>query len=62
MIFVIFVFSKHHVEAVIKFLESNIPFMTNKLTEIIEKQKKVLHSPELIQVFISFYIVFYVLG
>lgn len=46
MVFVIFVFTKHHVEVVLKFLENNIPFLTNKLTEVVENQKKILHSPQ----------------
>lgn len=55
MIFVIFVFTKSHVEVVIGFLEKNIPFLKNGLTELIKKQKDLLHSPDKInQVFKKF--------
>ena len=45
MLFVIFVFTKHHVESVIGFLERNIPFLKNGLTQLVAKQKEMLHSP-----------------
>ena len=45
MLFVIFVFTKHHVENVIGFLERNLPFLKNGLTQLVAKQKEMLHSP-----------------
>ena len=45
MIFVIFMFSGHHVDSVLKFVERHVPFLSNSLTNALEKQKKLLHSP-----------------
>lgn len=42
MLFVIFIFSKNHVEHVLHFIESNIPFLKGKLSEMLEKQKNAL--------------------
>ena len=47
MIFVLFVFSEHHVENILSFLESNLPFLKNSLTVALEKQKLALTKPEL---------------
>jgi len=41
-IFVIFTFSKHHVESVLTFLENTFPFLSNSLSKTLEKQKKML--------------------
>ncbi len=44
-IFVITIFSKHHVEHIIEFLENYIPFFSGKLSSALEKQKrKLFHS------------------
>lgn len=44
-IFVITIFSKHHVEHIIEFLENFIPFLSGKLSSALEKQKrKLFHS------------------
>lgn len=41
-VFVIFIFSKHHVEAVLDVLEKNIPFLKNSLSKNLQKQKETL--------------------
>lgn len=44
MIFVIFVFTKHHVESLIAFFEDNLPFLNSNLTNMINNQKKLLFA------------------
>lgn len=41
-IFVILTFSKHHVETLLGFLESKFPFLKNRLSESLEKNKRML--------------------
>jgi hypothetical protein len=45
-VFVIFAFSKHHVEAILNFLENNLPFLKNSLTKALEKQKQLMWHKE----------------
>lgn len=45
MIFVIFMFTGHHVENVLNFFERHVPFLKGSLSSMLEKQKKLLHSP-----------------
>ena len=42
MLFVIFIFSKGHVEHVIEFIESAIPYFQGKLSAILIKQQNAL--------------------
>lgn len=46
MFFVIFLFSHHHVENVLNLVESSFPFLKHSLSEMLQKQKKLLHTPE----------------
>lgn len=41
-LFVILTFSKHYIEAILKFLEHIFPFLGNVLLNNLEKQKKML--------------------
>jgi hypothetical protein len=45
MVFVIFVFSENHVENLLRFLENNMPFLRGTLSDLLQKQKKLLHAP-----------------
>lgn len=45
-VFVIFTFSKHHIETVIKFLEGVLPFLKDNLKNSLENQKKMLWKNE----------------
>ena len=45
MIFVILMFSHHHVENLLGFVERNVPFLKGTLSNALDKQKKLLHSP-----------------
>eukprot|EP01017_Pseudomicrothorax_dubius_P011695 TRINITY_DN1441_c0_g1_i1.p1 TRINITY_DN1441_c0_g1~~TRINITY_DN1441_c0_g1_i1.p1 ORF type:complete len:402 (-),score=94.10 TRINITY_DN1441_c0_g1_i1:129-1334(-) len=47
MLFVIFVFSKHHVEHFLATIEAKFPFLKHGLSQMLEKEKKKLHSPQL---------------
>mmetsp|Transcript_16457 Transcript_16457/g.29687 ORF Transcript_16457/g.29687 Transcript_16457/m.29687 type:complete len:246 (-) Transcript_16457:34-771(-) len=47
MIFTIFLFSEHHIELVLKLIESIIPPLSGTLSAMLERQKKQLHSPSL---------------
>lgn len=42
MMFVIFTFSKHHIETVLNFFETYIPQLQGTLTKSLEKQKEAL--------------------
>lgn len=42
MVFVIFMFSEGHVEHVLAFLESTLPFMKGQLSTILKKQQEAL--------------------
>jgi len=46
MLFVIFVFTAHHVETLLNFVEGTFPFFRNSLSQFLEAQKKQLHSPK----------------
>lgn len=46
MLFVIFVFSKHHVEHFLRFIEARLPFLRQRLSAMLEKQKVLLHTKE----------------
>ncbi len=54
MLFVIFVFTKHHVESLIAFFEANLPFLNSNLTNMINNQKKLLFAEASIEVFARF--------
>jgi membrane protein YqaA with SNARE-associated domain len=45
MIFVILMFSHHHVENLLSFVEAHVPFLSGYLTKTLEKQKTLLHTP-----------------
>lgn len=46
-IFVITIFSKHHVEHIIEYVENLVPFLSGKLSTSLEKQKrKLFHSSQ----------------
>eukprot|EP00825_Cyclidium_porcatum_P001270 TRINITY_DN1057_c0_g1_i1.p1 TRINITY_DN1057_c0_g1~~TRINITY_DN1057_c0_g1_i1.p1 ORF type:complete len:226 (+),score=37.68 TRINITY_DN1057_c0_g1_i1:572-1249(+) len=47
MLFVIFVFSQRYVEQFLQFVERIIPSLKNALSEQLEKQKQMLHSPKI---------------
>lgn len=46
VLFVVFMFSNHHVENVLSFLEGNLPFLKNRLSEGLAKQKEILLNPD----------------
>jgi hypothetical protein len=45
-IFVILTFSKHHVEYILSFIESKLPFLSNSLSKSLEKSKQTLWSKQ----------------
>jgi hypothetical protein len=45
MLFVIFCFSKEHVESLVRFIEGNLPFLHKALTDSLEKQRALLKDP-----------------
>jgi len=45
MIFVILMFSAHHIEQIISFVEANLPFLKHSLTNTLEREKAKLHDP-----------------
>jgi membrane protein YqaA with SNARE-associated domain len=47
MIFTIFLFSEHHIEAVLQFIEGFIPPVRGSLSALLARQKLQLHSPSL---------------
>jgi hypothetical protein len=44
--FIIIMFSQHHVENLLGFIERNIPFLKNQISNSLEKQKKKLFSAD----------------
>ncbi len=38
-------FSHHHVENLLSFVEAHVPFLSGYLTKTLEKQKTLLHTP-----------------
>jgi uncharacterized protein involved in cysteine biosynthesis len=44
--FIIFMFSERHVENLLQLIQSWLPFLENKLLDMMEKQKKLLFQPE----------------
>lgn len=47
MLFTIFLFSEHHIETVLHFIEAYFPPVRGSLSALLERQKKQLHSPSL---------------
>jgi len=47
MLFVIFVFTAHHVESLLSFVEGTFPFFRHSLSQFLAAQKKQLHSPKI---------------
>lgn len=45
MLFTVFLFSEHHVEAILQFIESQIPSVKGKLSSWLESQQKMLRAP-----------------
>jgi len=49
MLFTVFLFSEHHLETVLSFIEGNLSFLKLSLSEMVAKQRQLLHKPELSQ-------------